>query len=156
MGSFVLWVFLVFVVGDGDGGSSIWWVHLSCCCCESAAAAETTGQEFKFSPMAEYERRIASGDVHPGDKFQVCVCFFSALCPTNSCQSFGEEELLFWKPSYGNARNPLLIPTLNPKNPRSRDKFQVCFFFPFFVQQNLAQALQKKIVCCFWKPSYGN
>lgn len=79
MGFFVLWVFLVFVVGDGDGGSSIWWVHLSCCCCESAAAAETTGQEFKFSPMAEYERRIASGDVHPGDKFQVCVCFFIPL-----------------------------------------------------------------------------
>jgi hypothetical protein len=76
MNFFVLWVFLVFVVGDGDGGSSIWWVHLSCCC-ESAAAAETTGQEFKFSPMAEYERRIASGDVHPGDKFQVCVCVFS-------------------------------------------------------------------------------
>ncbi len=89
---FVLWVFFVFVVGDGDGGSSIWWVHLSCCCCESAAAAETTGQEFKCSPMAEYERRIASGDVHPGDKFQVCVCFYSALCPTNSCQSFAEEE----------------------------------------------------------------
>jgi hypothetical protein len=30
------------------------------------------------------------------------------------------------------------------------------FFFPLFVQQNLAQALQKKIVCCFSKPSYGN
>ncbi len=86
----------------------------------------------------------------------VCVCFYSALCPTNSCQSFAEEELLFWKPSHGNARTPLLIPTLNPKNPRSQDNFQLCFFFSLFAQQNLAQALQKKIVCCFWKPRYGN
>ncbi len=142
MNFFVLWVFLVFVVGDGDVGSSIWWVHLSCCCCESAA--ETTGQEFKFSPMAEYERRIASGDVHPGDKFQVCVCFFP-LWPTNSCQSFAEEELLFWKPSYGNARNPLLIPILNPKNPRSQDKFQVCFFSPSLSNKILPKLCRRRL-----------
>jgi hypothetical protein len=49
-----------------------WWRRAASSTAPSyeAAAAETTGQEFKFSPMAEYERRIASGDVHPGDKFQ--------------------------------------------------------------------------------------
>jgi hypothetical protein len=55
-----------------------WWRRATSSSAPSYdAAAETTGQEFKFSPMAEYERRIASGDVHPGDKFQVCVCVFS-------------------------------------------------------------------------------
>ncbi|KAH8957002.1 hypothetical protein BDL97_07G070100 [Sphagnum fallax] len=48
-----------------------WWRRAASSSAPSyEAAAETTGQEFKFSPMAEYERRIASGDVHPGDKFQ--------------------------------------------------------------------------------------
>jgi hypothetical protein len=48
-----------------------WWRRATSSSAPSYdAAAETTGQEFKFSPMAEYERRIASGDVHPGDKFQ--------------------------------------------------------------------------------------
>jgi hypothetical protein len=48
-----------------------WWRRAASSTAPSyEAAAETTGQEFKFSPMAEYERRIASGDVHPGDKFQ--------------------------------------------------------------------------------------
>jgi hypothetical protein len=85
-----------------------------------------------------------------------CACvFFPALCPTNSCQSFAEEELLFWKPSYGNARNPLLIPTLNPKNPRSQDKFQVCFFLPLCTTISCPSFAEEDCLL-FWKPSYGN
>lgn len=33
--------------------------------------------EYKAGPLAEYERRIASGELKPGDEFQVMVLVFS-------------------------------------------------------------------------------
>jgi hypothetical protein len=61
--------------------------------------------------------------------------------------------LLFWKPSYGNARNPLLIPTLNPRNPRSQDKFQVCFFFPSLSNKILPKLCRRRlfVVAQLWQ-----
>ncbi len=83
----------------------------------------------------------------------VCVCFYSALCPTNSCQSFAEEELLFWKPSHGNGRTPLLIPTLNPKNPRSQANFQVCFFSPSLSNKILPKLCRRRSFVVFRSPA---
>lgn len=53
------------------------------CCCASGVS----GDEYKAGPLAEYERRIAAGELKSGDEFQVL-------------------GLSFWSPAH---QQPLLV-----------------------------------------------
>lgn len=37
-----------------------------------------SGDEYKAGPLAEYERRIAAGELKSGDEYQVCFAAFNS------------------------------------------------------------------------------